>query len=931
MHDGSQSVYVRRLKLILLISSLVSLVLLLMSAYQENLGRAWRHYQKSYRATLIAQAPDQTAHQAAERIELQIQQAFLPELRRIDRCVTCHIGIDNPTQTQAPQPLRVHSGTILTHHPVDQFGCTVCHDGQGRAIDQQAAHGEEEHWPSPLLRGEAVYTSCGRCHYENDLFGAEYDLYTRGGPLQPLNVAELNASVPGVADPAERAIGRGKELVLASGCLGCHKFRERGGVLGPDITYVGDKSPHDFDFTHIEGEHTVAQWLFEHFKKPGEVAPGTLMPDMGLADAQARDLMQYMLSLHRKSMPAAYTPVPPRRPARPVSGERLFAMFCSACHGQHGQGRTAPDLTLSMLAEPPRQLLAPVLNNSDTLAVASDDFLRRIITTGRHDTNMPSWHADEGGLSAAEINRLVGYIRTWQTPGAALQSIRAWRGDPRRGRVLYRGLCQSCHGRNGKGGIGVSLNSPSFLAVASDDFLARAIVYGRANTAMPAWKHLTAEQVSDLLAYIRSWQQQPPEQQAVLAKLAAGPPSRQALRIGHALYRANCATCHGGNGEGGIGPSLKHDAFLSIVDNEYLFNAIVLGRPGTAMPAWKHLSTNDLVDLINYIRSWNRRQRRELEPYLARGDGERGQILFQGMCAACHGKHAEGATGPQLNNPVFLASADDAMLREWVRFGKPGTEMRAFAKGQQGMVELSASQIEDVVTFLRRLQIDGRTVSARPGMGIIASGAEIYASVCAQCHGRHGEGITGSALANADFLRAASDGFLQATIVLGRDGTGMRAMGRGGQGNVELSVEDVNNLVAFIRSWERRPPTQTIPARYVLSADIVEGRTLYAGYCAGCHGKRGNDGWAPALNNGDFLSAATDGFLQATIARGRAGTPMRPFGAGSGGVAELSSDQINNIVAFLRTWAPEGYRPGKTVGGKRVSAAQRQQAARLTK
>jgi mono/diheme cytochrome c family protein len=813
---------------------------------------------------------------------------------------------------------------------VQKFGCTVCHDGQGRAIGQDTAHGEVEHWLLPLLRGEAVYTSCGRCHYENDLYGAEYDLYTRGGSLQPLVEAEITASVPGVADPAERAIGRGKELVLASGCLGCHKFRERGGILGPDITHVGDKTRHDFDFAHIEGEPTVAQWLFAHFKKPGEVVPGTLMPDMGLADDQARDLTQYMLSLHRKGMPAEYTPVPPRRPTQPVSGRRLFAMFCSACHGQHGQGSTTLDPALMMLAEPPQELLTPALSNPDTLAVASDDYFRRIITTGRHGTNMISWQADEGGLTEAEIDRVVGYIRGWENSAPELKSISAARGSARRGRALYRSRCQSCHGRHGEGGIGVTLNAPSFLAVASDDFLARAIVYGRANTAMPSWKQLTAEQVNDLLAHIRTWDVAPPDKQAVLSKLASRKPTRRALRIGRALFRGNCATCHGHQGEGGVGPSLNNDAFLSIVDDEYLYDAMMLGRPGTAMPTWKHLSSDDVVDLINFIRSRNRGRRQALEPYVARGDWDRGQIVFQGMCASCHGLHAEGATGPQLNNAVFLASASDAMLRQWIRFGKPGTEMRAFAKGQQGLAELTESQIEDVVTFLRRLQLEGRTVNARPGMGIISLGAEIYASACAACHGPNGEGGMGTALSNPDFLRAASDGFLQATLLLGRDGTIMRPMGQGAQGNVELLMEDINSVVAFLRSWEYRPPEPTIPAPYVTGADLVEGRTLYAGYCAGCHGKHGNDGWAPTLNNGDFLAAATDGFLQATIARGRAGTPMRPFGAGGGGVAELSSEQISNIVAFLRTWAPSGYKPSDTPG-EQVKAGAWQQAARREK
>ena len=68
----------------------------------------------------------------------------------------------------------------------------------------------------------------------------------------------------------------------------------------------------------------------------------------------------------------------------------------------------------------------------------------------------------------------------------------------------------------------------------------------------------------------------------------------------------------------------------------------------------------------------------------------------------------------------------------------------------------------------------------------------------------------------------------------------------------------------------------------------------------------GAEYFAPALNNPEFLDAASDGFLQATIARGRGRTPMRPFGEGSGGIAALSESQISDIVSHIRTWDEAG-------------------------
>jgi mono/diheme cytochrome c family protein len=75
--------------------------------------------------------------------------------------------------------------------------------------------------------------------------------------------------------------------------------------------------------------------------------------------------------------------------------------------------------------------------------------------------------------------------------------------------------------------------------------------------------------------------------------------------------------------------------------------------------------------------------------------------------------------------------------------------------------------------------------------------------------------------------------------------------------------------------------------------------------CAGCHGDNGKGGFAPELNNPGFLRAATDGYLQATIIRGRRGTAMRPFGLSGQGLAHLSQNDINEIVAYIRQWSPD--------------------------
>jgi mono/diheme cytochrome c family protein len=160
-------------------------------------------------------------------------------------------------------------------------------------------------------------------------------------------------------------------------------------------------------------------------------------------------------------------------------------------------------------------------------------------------------------------------------------------------------------------------------------------------------------------------------------------------------------------------------------------------------------------------------------------------------------------------------------------------------------------------------------------------------------------------------LHSASDGFLLATMTLGRDGTEMRPMKDGPQSIVALTTDQLEDIVSLLRLWEREPQSLTDSHRYVVPWDLNEGRNLYISHCSGCHGIDGRaeqsdpdklSAWAPELNNQGFLNAATDGFIQATVIRGRTGTAMRAFGPGTQGLSALSPEQINTIVAFIRTW-----------------------------
>lgn len=137
----------------------------------------------------------------------------------------------------------------------------------------------------------------------------------------------------------------------------------------------------------------------------------------------------------------------------------------------------------------------------------------------------------------------------------------------------------------------------------------------------------------------------------------------------------------------------------------------------------------------------------------------------------------------------------------------------------------------------------------------------------------------------------------------------MRSMIHGQEGLGQIAPDQVQDVIAYMRYWDR-PDTwrKPRPVAEMSERAITAGQKNFSQYCAGCHGPNGlgeRDGpgyFAPALNNQEFLAAASDGFLLATIARGRSRTPMRPFGVGAGGIATLSAEDIFDLVSYIRTW-----------------------------
>jgi putative heme-binding domain-containing protein len=108
------------------------------------------------------------------------------------------------------------------------------------------------------------------------------------------------------------------------------------------------------------------------------------------------------------------------------------------------------------------------------------------------------------------------------------------------GGILY-GQCVACHGPNGDQIPNVDLRRGQFPTVVSDADLIRVLATGKPASGMPSFPMLRTDEVTALIAYIRSGFD------ATGAAVKIGDPAR-----GQALFsgKGGCATCHRVNGTG---------------------------------------------------------------------------------------------------------------------------------------------------------------------------------------------------------------------------------------------------------------------------------------------------------------------------------------------------------------------------------------------
>lgn len=183
------------------------------------------------------------------------------------------------------------------------------------------------------------------------------------------------------------------------------------------------------------------------------------------------------------------------------------------------------------------------------------------------------------------------------------------------GALLYHQNCAICHGERGDGGVGVPLNLPEFLGVASDDYLRITIRSGRPGRVMPAFPRMSAREVDAIIAYLRSLSDE-------AAPRYSKAPIQGDAAHGKTLFSSHCVTCHGERGRGGTGtgvtfsrprgapimaPALSNAGFQAAASDAMLKATLLRGRHGALMPSIKSLglSDTDADDLVAYLRTLN--------------------------------------------------------------------------------------------------------------------------------------------------------------------------------------------------------------------------------------------------------------------------------------------------------------------------------------
>jgi len=394
----------------------VALLVVLAVVIFNDYNREWKGLQKKFYRMELEKAKDEREREFVKSRKVEIKQVSLDGFKRVDRCMTCHLGAEDSRFAEAGEPFKTHPNP--DQHPFAKFGCAVCHGGDGRATTAKRAHGNPQDWEiqaelAPMLPIKYIQASCSKCHVDEEL-------------------------------PGMPRLTLGKKLFDDKGCFNCHKVNGVGKRnIGPDLSHEG---------VYDRAGYRSPDWIFRHFKDPALLAPDTEMPNFRLSDDEANALTLLMLSYtgeeisgylsSRKAGEAKQVAIRDykaglKRP-EPSGGAGLYTEIrCAACHKIKGKGGiVAASLT-------------DVGNRRMELWLIEHFKSPRGVVPY---SLMPDFR-----LSEEEVEELTEYMLTLRTGGEKVIALKAAEeGEVEKGSVpgedVYRRKeCALCHSLNGAG------------------------------------------------------------------------------------------------------------------------------------------------------------------------------------------------------------------------------------------------------------------------------------------------------------------------------------------------------------------------------------------------------------------------------------------------------------------------------------------------